>query len=93
MVCVDITSISSEPYLTPFRSLIKLLFVTVKIKGTTDNVYIQMHLQSAGETVYLGDLKWVEEAGRPLGVHWKCCRIAADFSKYWDDIFMFISVY
>lgn len=52
-----------------------------------------MHLQSAGETIYLGDLKWVEEAGRPLGVHWKCCRIAADFSKYWDDIFMFISVY
>lgn len=52
-----------------------------------------MHLQSTGEAIYWGDLKWVEEAGRPLGEHWKCCRTAEDFSEYWDDIFMFVSVY
>lgn len=38
------------------KSLLKLLFVTVKIKWTSDNPYIQMHFQSTGETVYWGQL-------------------------------------
>lgn len=61
--------------------------------GATDDSCIQKHLQSTGEAIYWGEFKWVEEAGRPLGEHGKCCRIAEDFSKYWDDVFMFISVY
>lgn len=38
------------------KSLLKSGFVTVKMKWTTDNPYIQMQLQSTGETVYWGEL-------------------------------------
>lgn len=38
------------------KSFLKSVFATVKIKWTTDNLYIQMHLKSTGETIYWGEL-------------------------------------